>query len=98
MNVSLLLLACVMLFNTFDVFATMIAVDRGVTESNPFARYLIENFTFGGLWAFKMILVIFLMIVVERIRGIPLRFIQFTFAAYLMLTLYHLWNMIYALQ
>ena len=98
MNITLLLLAGVMLFNTFDVFATMIAVDRGVTESNPFASYLIENFTFGGLWAFKMILVVFLMVVVERIRGMPLRFIQFTFTAYLMLTLYHLWNMMYALH
>jgi len=69
MNITLLLLVGIILFNTFDVFATMIAIDRGVIEANPITQYIIENYGFGGLWATKMTLIAFLMVYIDKIEG-----------------------------
>ena len=55
------------LFNVLDIFWTGMLFRFGAIEANPFANYVLQKWGFGGMIAFKLIIVAFVCFIAQVI-------------------------------
>ena len=52
-NSNVLAILLLLFANVSDVLSTIIALQLGLYEGNPIARFLLQNFGYDGLWSLK---------------------------------------------